>query len=152
MSTYWDSHSDIYHVEVIINMDFISPVPCPKDAPLQLIHNIDHHLQLSLMETYQSPEKSLDAFSTKALRRIVGVRCYDDVTNASILTRTGQPPLTTTIRKLLLSAFGHLPSATRHPSHRHSRLHPTCIMAPPKRTTTTPLGRPNRQRHTDAPE
>ena len=43
-----------------INMDFISPVPCPKDAPLQLNHNIDNHLQLSL--------------NTKAIRRIVGVR------------------------------------------------------------------------------
>ena len=46
----------------------------------------------------------------------------------------------------------HMPSATRPPSHRHSSLHPTCIMAPPKRTTTTPLGRPNRQRHTYDPE
>ena len=32
----------------------------------------------------------------------------------------------------------HLPSATRHPSNRHSGLHHTCIMAPLKRTTTTP--------------
>ena len=39
----------------------------------------------------------------------------------------------------------HLPSATRHTSHRHSGIHPTFNMAPPKRTSTTPLGRPNRQ-------
>ena len=32
----------------------------------------------------------------------------------------------------------HLPSATRHSSHRHSDLHPTFIMAPPKRTPTSP--------------
>ena len=34
----------------------------------------------------------------------------------------------------------HLPSATRHPSHRHAGLHPTSIMTPPKRTSTTTLG------------
>ena len=39
-------------------MDFISPVPCPKDAPLQLTHNVNTHLQLSLMDTYQSSEET----------------------------------------------------------------------------------------------
>ena len=53
-------------------------------------------------------QRRLDAFNTKALRRIVGVRWHDYVTNASILIRTGQPPLTTTIRKLRLNAFGHI--------------------------------------------
>ena len=38
----------------------------------------------------------------------MGVRWYDYVTNASILTRTVQPLLTTTIRKLRLGAFGHI--------------------------------------------
>ena len=56
----------------------------------------------------KAQKKRLDAFNTKALRRILGVRWYDYVTNASILIRTGQPPLTTTIRKLRLSAFGHI--------------------------------------------
>ena len=32
-----------------------------------------------------------------------------------------------------------MPFATRDPSHRHFGLHPTVIMAPPKRTPTTPL-------------
>ena len=54
--------------------------------------------------TYSSASWTL----TKALRRIVGIRWHDYVTNASILIRTGQPPLTTTIRKLRLSAFGHI--------------------------------------------
>ena len=66
--------------------------------------------------TYRSPywtltkarKKRLEAFNTKALRRIVGVRWYDYVTNASIPSRSGQPPLTTTICKLRLSAFGHI--------------------------------------------
>ena len=56
----------------------------------------------------KAQKKRLDAFNTKALHRIVGVRCDDYVTNASIFIRTGQPPLTTTIRKLRLSAFGHI--------------------------------------------
>ena len=39
-------------------MDFIPPLSCPKDAPLQLAHNLDNHLQLSLMDTYQSAEET----------------------------------------------------------------------------------------------
>ena len=50
----------------------------------------------------KAQKKRLDAFNTKALRRIVGVRWHDYFKNASILIRTGQPPLTT----LRLSAFG----------------------------------------------
>ena len=56
----------------------------------------------------KAQKKRLDAFNTKALRRIVGVPGYDYAKNASILTRTRQPPLTTTIRRLRLSAFGHI--------------------------------------------
>ena len=56
----------------------------------------------------KAQKKRLDAFNTKALRRIVGVRWYYYVTNASIQTRTGQPPLTTTIPTLRLGAFGHI--------------------------------------------
>ena len=101
----------------------------------------------------KAQKKRLDAFNTKSLRRILGVRWYDYVTNASILIRTGQPPLNDnnpqTTSKCLRT---HLPSATRHSSHRHSGLHPTYIMAPPKRTSTTPLGRPNHQRYPDVPE
>ena len=88
-------------------MDFIPPLPCPKDAPLQLAHNLDNHLQLSLMDTHQSPEETPRCLQHKS-RRILDVRWYDYVTNASIPIRTGQPPLTTTIRKLRLSAFGHI--------------------------------------------
>ena len=56
----------------------------------------------------KAQKKRLDAFNTKALRRIVGVRWHDYITNASILIRTGQPSLMTTICKLRLSAFGHI--------------------------------------------
>ena len=49
-----------------------------------------------------------DAFITKALRRILGIRWYDRVTNTDVYARTGQHPLTTTIRKRRLGAFGHI--------------------------------------------
>ena len=64
----------------------------------------------------KAQKKRLDAFNTKTLRSIVGVRWHDYVTNASILIRTGQPLLTTTIRKLRLSAFGHISIHVNPPS------------------------------------
>ena len=88
---------------------FISTVPCPKDSPLQLTRNLDNHLQLSLMYTYQSPEETPRCLQHKSPPpNCVCVCWYDYVTNASILTRTRQPPLTTTICKIRLSAFGHI--------------------------------------------
>ena len=117
-------------------MDFISLVPCHKDAPIELTHNLDHHLQLSLLHNAQKTR--LDAFNAKALRHIVGVRRYDYVMNASIIARTGQPPVTIIIRKLRLGVFGHV--CRLQPDIRHSGLHPTSIMAPP-------LGWPNYQKH-----
>ena len=65
-----------------------------------------------------------DASNTEALRRIVGVRWYEYVTNALILNRTGQPPLTTTIRKLRLSGFRHI-CCLQSNGHQHFGLHPT---------------------------
>ena len=100
--------------------------------------------------------KRLDAFNTNALCPIVGVCWYDYVTNTSILIRTPQPPLTTMSNPQTTRAFGHIYAicnpVTRHPSYRHSGLHPTFIMAPPKRMPTTPPGRPNHQRYPDVPE
>ena len=99
------SHRHIYHVETIIIMDFIPPLPCPKGAPLQLAHNLDNHLQLSLMDTHQSPEETPRCLQHKIPPPHSPFNYF---TNASIFIRTGQPPLTTTIRKLRLSAFGHI--------------------------------------------
>ena len=50
----------------------------------------------------------LDAFNTKALRRILGIRWYDRVTNTEVYALTGQHPLTSTIHKRRLGAFGHI--------------------------------------------
>ena len=50
----------------------------------------------------------LDAFNTKALRRILAIRWYDRATNTDVFARTGQHLLTITIRKRRLGAFGHI--------------------------------------------
>ena len=70
-------------------------------------------------------------------QRSVGVCCVY-VTNASFVTNTGQPALMTISRKLHLSAFGtcRVQQAAKASTFG---LHPTLIMAPPKRTTTTGL-------------
>ena len=118
-------------------MSKLSPIWTSSRLSLALKKRLYNSLIISII-TYSSAswtltkaqKKCLDAFNTKALRRIVGVCWYDYVTNASILIRTGQPPLTTTIHKLRQMC----PNATRHPSHRHSGIQTTVIMAPPKRT------------------
>ena len=114
-------------------MDFIPPLPCPKDAPLQLAHNLDNHLQLSLMDTHQSPEetprclqhKNPPPHSGRPLARLRHERINSYPHRKT--TPNDNNPKTTS--KCLRT---HLPSATRHSSHRHSGLHPTLIMAPPK--------------------
>ena len=90
-------------------MDFIPPLPCPKDAPLQLAHNLDNHLQLSLMDTHQSPEETPRCLQHKSPPPHSGrplVRLRHERINTYPHRTT--PPLTTTIRKLRLSAFGHI--------------------------------------------
>ena len=91
----------------------------------------------------KSQKKRLDAFNTKTFRRIMGDRWYDYVMNASILTRTVQPPLTTTIRKPRGSC-AYVPSNTYavcNPAPMPSTFWPLPhpIMAPPERSPTTPL-------------
>ena len=132
-------------------MDFIPPLSCPKDAPLQFTHNLDNHLQLSLMmDTYQSAEetprclhhKSPSPHSGRPLARL----CHERIDSHPHRTTTPDDNSSQITSKCLRT---HLPCATRHSSHRHSGLHPTFNMTPPKRMSTTPLGRPNRQRHPD---
>ena len=89
-------------------MDFIPPISCPKDAPLQLAHHLDNHLQLSLMDTYQSAEETPRCLQHKSPPPHSGRPLTRLRHNASILIRTGQPPLTTTIRKLRICTFGHI--------------------------------------------
>ena len=90
-------------------MDFIPPVSCPKDAPLQLAHNLDNHLQLSIMDTYQIAEETPRCFQHKnppphSGRPLARLR-HKRIDAHPHRTTT---PITTTIRKLRLSAFGHI--------------------------------------------
>jgi len=52
--------------------------------------------------------KSLDAFHMKCQRRIVGISWHQFVWNEEIATRTGLPPLSTTICCRRWAIFGHL--------------------------------------------
>ena len=132
-------HRHIYHVEVIINMDVISPAPCHKDAPLQLTHNLGNHLQISLMDTYQSPEDTPRSLQHKSPpphcgRPLVRLR-HERLNSHPHRTTTPNDNNLQTTPKWLRT---HLSSACWYPNHRHCGPHATFIMAP--------LGRPNRQR------
>ena len=105
-----DTHSTINtHRNTTCHNDRQLHIPWQHPCRCQPQHSHRHTYQVEFIIsiiTYSSAswtltivqKKRLDAFITKALRRIVGVRWYDYVTNASILIRTGQPPLTTTNR------------------------------------------------------
>ena len=54
----------------------------------------------------KAQEKRIDAFQSRPPH--CGRPLVRYVTNTSIIIRAGQPPLTTTIRKLRLGAFGHI--------------------------------------------
>ena len=121
------------------------------DSNLQL-SLMDSNLQLSLMDSPQSSADMSQCLHYKVICHIVGVRWYDQATNASIFTRTTQPgggggALTTIIRKLHLGTFGHIsymlsatrhpaidilastPSSSWHPRHHHHSVHFIIIMA-----------------------
>ena len=108
-------------------------------------HNHDNHLQLSLMDTYQSAEETPRCLQHKSppphSGRPLALLHHKRIDSHPHRTTTPNDNNSQTTSKCLQT---HLPSATRHSSHRHSGLHPTFNMAPPKRTSTTPLGRPNR--------
>ena len=106
-------------------MDFIPPLPCPKDAPLQLAHNLNNHLQLSLMDTHQSPEETPRCLQHKSPpphsgRPLVRLRHERINTYPHRTTPLNENNPQTTSKCLRT----HLSSATRHSSHRHSGLHP----------------------------
>ena len=114
-------------------MDFISPVPCPKDAPLQLTHNLDNHLQLSLMDIYQSPEETPRRLQHKSPpphcgRSLVRL-CHERLNSHPHRTTTSNDNNLQATPKCIRT---HLPSATRHPIHRHAGLHPPSSCCRPR--------------------
>ncbi|XP_019638428.1 PREDICTED: uncharacterized protein LOC109480637 [Branchiostoma belcheri] len=60
---------------------------------------------------YGAEERHLDTFDQKCLRRILGFRWYDFVSNSTVRQRTGQPPVSHKIRQARLRLFGHLARA-----------------------------------------
>ncbi|KAI8487558.1 hypothetical protein Bbelb_347920 [Branchiostoma belcheri] len=56
-------------------------------------------------------ERHLDTFDQKCLRRILGYRWYDFVSNSTVRQRTGQPPVSHEVRQARLRLFGHLARA-----------------------------------------
>ena len=95
-------------------MDFIPPLPCPKDAPLQLAHNLDNHLQLSLMDTHQSPEETHRCLQHKSSpphsgRPLARLR-HERINSYQHRTTTPNDNNPQTTSKCLRT---HLPSATR---------------------------------------
>lgn len=53
-------------------------------------------------------ERHLDAFDTRCLRRILGVKWYDFVSNTVLRQTTNQPPVSQLVRAARLRLFGHL--------------------------------------------
>ena len=90
-------------------MEFLLPLPCPKDTPLQLAHNLDNHLQLSLIDTHQSPEETPRCLQHKNSPSHSGsplARLRHERINSYLhwtTTPNNNNPQTTSV-----SAFGHI--------------------------------------------
>ncbi|KAI8518904.1 hypothetical protein Bbelb_021610 [Branchiostoma belcheri] len=56
-------------------------------------------------------ELRVNAFDTRCLRRLLGIRWFDRVSNATLRDITKQPPLTSKIRLARLRLFGHIARA-----------------------------------------
>ena len=71
----------------------------------------------------KADERRMEAFRINCQRRILGIRWFHFVTNASVTSQTGEEDMTSRIRRRRLSVFGHvrrLPEAT--PAHSALRL------------------------------
>ena len=80
--------------------------------------------------------KRLDAFDSQALRRIIGIRWPERITNVEVRSQTKQPRLTLIIAKARLGLFGHI---ARLPSDTDVRL---ILESAPHPEWCLPRGRP----------
>jgi len=63
----------------------------------------------------KADERRLEVFHMNCRRRILGIRWFNFVTNASVTSQTGEEDMASRIRRRWLSVFGHvrrLPEAT----------------------------------------
>ena len=56
----------------------------------------------------KSDADRLQSFQMRCLRRILGIRWYDHITNAEVKTRTNSEDLHTQIKRRRLALFGHV--------------------------------------------
>ncbi|KAI8499356.1 hypothetical protein Bbelb_231200 [Branchiostoma belcheri] len=83
-------------------------------------------------------ELRVNAFDTRCLRRLLGIRWFDRVSNATLRDITKQPPLTSKIRLARLRLFGHIARAV-------PPLEPAALLRESAPTTwSRPRGRPRR--------
>ncbi|KAI8496909.1 hypothetical protein Bbelb_255640 [Branchiostoma belcheri] len=83
-------------------------------------------------------ELRVNAFDTRCLRRLLGIRWFDRVSNATLRDITKQPPLTSKIRLARLRLFGHIARAV-------PLLEPAALLREPAPTAWShPRGRPRR--------
>ncbi|KAI8494844.1 hypothetical protein Bbelb_274490 [Branchiostoma belcheri] len=83
-------------------------------------------------------ELRVNAFDTRCLRRLLGIRWFDRVSNATLCDITKQPPLTSKIRLARLRLFGHIARAV-------PPLEPAALLRELAPTTwSRPRGRPRR--------
>ena len=80
--------------------------------------------------------RRLDAFGTRSLRRILGIRWSDFVTNQWILETTRQRPVSALVSERQVRYFGHV--ARMSPREPTSRI----LRATPRRGWRRPRGRP----------
>jgi hypothetical protein len=80
----------------------------------------------------------LDAFDSQCLRKILGIRWHDFVSNAEVRRRTKQPLASTTLKARRLSLFGH---TSRLASTADTRMALNGALVPPK-GWKRPRGRP----------
>jgi len=91
-----------------------------ETAPLCFVHNCIGSETWTLLK---ADEQRLEAFHMNCQRRILGIRWFHFVTNASVTSQTGEEGLAIRICRRRLSIFGHvrqLPEAT--PAHSTLRL------------------------------
>ncbi|KAI8502641.1 Pyruvate decarboxylase 2 [Branchiostoma belcheri] len=83
-------------------------------------------------------ELRVNAFDTRCLRRLLGIRWFDRVPNATLHDITKQPPLTSKIRLARLRLFGHIARAV-------PLLEPAALLREPAPTAwSRPRGHPRR--------
>ncbi|KAI8519235.1 hypothetical protein Bbelb_024920 [Branchiostoma belcheri] len=82
------------------------------DTKLRLYNSLVLSVLLYGAEAWTlTEERHMDTFDQKCLRRILGYRWYDFVSNSTVRQRTGQPPVSYKIRQARLRLFGHVARA-----------------------------------------